>query len=293
VLAISKYPRRRWPQRLGITTLLVSTGLTLGYGIPTGIRTSEVITAEQAAEDTAQANHFWRMVAGVDPIDDTDIGRVAEITRDIGRQPDPIREFLRYYVAPGELPDIEDRLGYNVFEHLDSSRRDTATDQGHFTDKFILDAIQAVGAVDGASYRALIRPAPRVPGYGWLRWEWGVAAIAGVLALSGLLWAWLRRDERRWLARAKARAIAELPDGQLRVYRIIEELEREPHGQRGNELLCQARCLFHDMRKGLDADSTSSKLDTLIAEVAEMADTWRLTRDAYQELSENGAPDSR
>lgn len=281
MLPIPTYPRRMWSRRLGIATVLLSLGLTLGYGIPVTVRIVDVQTAQQTVEDTMNANHFWRMVAGADPIDNSDLGRVAATTRRVGHTPNPIREFLRYYVAPGELPDIEDQLGYHAFDRPATDGRGTESDEGHFTDRFILDALQAVDAVDGSSVKDLLRPIPTVPSYGWFHWEWGVGALAGLLSVCGLIGLWLRRDRRRWPARAEARAVSQLTDEQRQVYRLVKNLQREAAGEQRDELLGQAKALFMDMRRGLD---TRDKLADLQDALAEATETWEVKRKVYDEL---------
>jgi hypothetical protein len=290
VLSIPAYPRRNWSFRLGIATVMLSLGLTLGYGIPVSIRIVEVSNAEQAGQDAANANHFWRMVAGIDPIDHSDLGRVAATTRRIGERSHPIRELMHYYVAPGELPDVDDQLGYHAFDRPSSDGRGTDSGEGHFTDRFILNAIQAVGAVDGASVKDLMQPIPDVPDYGVLRWEWGAGALAGLLSLCGLAALWLRRDRRRWPARAEARAVAKLPDEQRQVYRLVKALELEPADKQRDKLLEQAKALFADMGQGLD---TRDKLADMREALAEAAETWEVKRKVYQELTDWNAPDRK
>lgn len=294
MLSIPAYPRRAWTLRLGVVTAVLSVGLVLGYGIPVASRTVTVHTAENAAASTAEANQFWHMVAGDEPDDTSDLGRVATKVRDLGREPKPIQALLEYYVPPNELPDIGDRLGYHAFERPHPDVADeTLTDQGHFTDRFILDAIQALGAAEGTSVRDVLQPVPDVPDYGYLRWQWGVVGMGGLLAVSGLCALVLRYDRRRWPVREKARALAALNDDQRSMYALIEGLQRQPRTEQRDDLIKQAQALFRDMGRGLD---TRDKLDDFREALTDAGTAWAFKREAYNELPSpprpgGGAPD--
>jgi hypothetical protein len=269
---------------LGITTAVLSLGIVFGYGIPVVNRIIDVNTAQDAAASAEDANHFWRMVAGHERLETgTDLGRLAAVAREKATGPDPFEAF-KEPIAPGELPDIGDRLGFHAFDRPDpNNSRETVTDSGHFTEQFVLYAVEATGALHDGSVDALIRPNPDVPDYGQLRWEWGTSALAGLLALSGLFWLWLRRDRRRWPARAEARALAALTDEQRQVYRIITALEEEPDSKERTNLLKQAKELFSEMGRGLD---TRDKVAALSKALAEAAETWEIKRQVYEELGE-------
>lgn len=281
MLPIPAYPRDRWPMRLGIVTAILSVGLVLGYGIPVTNRIIAVTTTQEAAGNTAEANHFWRMVAGQDPIDGSDLGRVAALARNLGRKPNPIEVMRRRYIGPGELPNLEDRLGFHAFDRPADQGTGTKSDEGHFTDRFILDTIQALSLTPDSSVDDLLRPVPEVPSYGLLRWDWGVEALAGWLGVCGLFGLWLRRNRRRWPARAKARAVAALTDEQRQVYELVKALEVEPASEQRDELVGQAKTLFADMRQGLD---TRDKLAELQEALTEAAETWNMKREVYSEL---------
>lgn len=282
MLSIPAYPRQRWSLRLSIATILLGVGIVFGYGIPVGFQIHHVSTAEETATNVANANRFWRMVAGVEPLDESDLGQVAATVRELGREPNPIRALLDYYVAPGELPDLDVQLGYHAFDRPDPDRPGkTLSDEGRFTDRFILDAIQALGAAEGTSVRDVQQPVPDVPGYGLLRWEWGAGALGGVLAVSGLCGLWLRRDRRRWPIRAEARAVAALSDDEREVYRIAKSLERQPRSKERDELLMQATSLFRDMNRGLD---TRDKLTDFREALSDANTAWQIKREVYNEL---------
>lgn len=292
-LNIPGYPRRNWRVGIWLTTALLSAGIVFGYGIPVGQRIVAVTSAQTAAENTANANHFWRMLAGDAPLDSSDLGRLAAATRDLADDSNPIGALMRRYVGPGELPDVGDTLGFHAFERTDphdASKK--VTDGGHFTDTFILRTIQATGQVDGSSVDDLIRPVPPVPSYGWLRWEWGAGAVASVLAIASLLALWLRRDRRRWPARARARALAELTDDQREVLGIIEGLERQACSEDRDKLLWQAKALFREMEEGLTsrAQANRDKLAELRTALEDKQESWQLQRVAYEELPRGDAP---
>lgn len=283
MLPVAPYPRRAWSRVVGIVGAVFTAGILLGYGIPTGIHMHTVISAQSTAETHSEANHFWRMVAGTDPTDNSDLGRVAAKTRELGRsEPSPIRALMEHYVAPGALPDLDDRLGYHAFEAPDPDRQNgTVTDRGKFTPRFVLDAIQALGLVPGSSANDLMKPVPEVPSYGLLRWEYGVAGLVGLWTIAGSVLLVLRRDRRRWPQRAEAQAIRELTDDEREVYRIIVGLQREPRGEQRDELLKQAKALFQDMRRGLDSPDQLAKFR---AALDEAGSAWQFKRQAYDEI---------
>lgn len=288
MLSLPAYPRDRWWIALTVVTAILGIGIAFGYGIPVVNRMVDISRAQTAAANTADANRFWHMVAGDTPTDRSDLGKVATATRRLATAPDPMSAF-RDYVAPGELPDIGDRLGFHAYERPNPNDSNaTLTDAGYFTDRFVLHAIQATGAVRGGSVDDLMRPIPAVPDPGLLRWEWGAGALGGVLLFSGVMGMWLRRDRRRWPAKARAQALAALTEDERNVYRIIERLERVAPSAQRKELLNQAKGLFRDMQRGL---ATDDKLDALRAALAEAAETWQVKREVYEELT--GKPDGR
>lgn len=285
MLNIRSYPRKGWQTRLWVPTVLVSLGIALGYGIPVGIRIAAVVEAQGAAENAAKANRFWLMVAGDVPLDGSDIGRVAAATRELAASPNPIGVMMNERVAPGELPDIGDTLGFHAFERTDPNNRDkTVSDGGRFTDAFILRTLQATGAVEDSSVDALIKPIPQVPAYGWLRWEWGVAALASVLGLATAVSVWLRKDARRWPGRAHAQALAELTTEQREVYDIVEALEEQPCSEERDQLLWDAKALFRDMRQGLGGGDAGDRLTELRCALADAAQSWTIRRGIYETL---------
>jgi hypothetical protein len=281
------YPRDHWPVRLGVTALLLSLGILFGYGIPVAIRMTTVMGTEATADANRDANHFWNMVGGNESTDSSDLGRVAAKVRELKTSPPgPLRALQDYYVAPGQLPNLGDRLGYNAFDDVDPNNSSSRiTTQGHFTDRFLLSAIQALGIVEGSSAADVMQPVPEVPSYGWLHWDWGVYAIAGVLALAGSLWLLLRRDRRTYPARARATArreeLAKLSEEGREIYLIVEGLESEPASQKRDALLKQARNLLSDIERGLDHQD---KLADLQAALEAAGSRWQFTKQAYDEL---------
>ena len=211
------YPRKRWHTALGVTTLLLSLGIALGYGIPVNNHQSDINHAQATANAVSDTNHLWNMVGGVEAVDGGDLGRVAAKVREFNNaEPNPLAALQDHYIAPGELPDLGNRLGF------------TAYSNNHFTDQFLFQAIQAMGVVKGGSAADVVKPVPSVPSYGYLRWDWGLYGLGGLWTLAGLIWLVLRYDKKRYPARARAKEIAALSPEARKTFHIIQRLEEMP-----------------------------------------------------------------
>ncbi len=282
LLDVQPYPRPRLAKRLGIATILLSVGLGFGYGIPTGIRTTSVLHTQAANQTVATDNHFWEMVAGNAPADGSNLGRIAAQVRTVAGQSQGkvIKGLKEFYVAPGSLPDVGSQLGYHIFDGP-NEKNDIVTDRGHFTDEFVLNALQALGTVEGSSVTDLLQTNQPVPSYDYWRWDWGVEALGGLLAAGGLIQLILRRNRRRWPAKAEQRAIAALSPQRREVYEIICRAQKQPESEERKQLLTDAEAAFKSLALALDPDA---ELRRLQEQLNDLTEGHRLQAEAYREL---------
>jgi len=278
------YPRKRWHTALGVTTLLLSLGIALGYGIPVNNHQSDINHAQATANAVSDTNHLWNMVGGVEAVDGGDLGRVAAKVREFNNaEPNPLAALQDHYIAPGELPDLGNRLGF------------TAYSNNHFTDQFLFQAIQAMGVVKGGSAADVVKPVPSVPSYGYLRWDWGLYGLGGLWTLAGLIWLVLRYDKKRYPARARAKEIAALSPEARKTFHIIQRLEEMPANNKKqckerDQLLEQARQLFAAQENHQDSTAELNQLKALlqnqINESQSSQELRKLTQAAYNELNQ-------
>jgi hypothetical protein len=220
------------------------------------------------------------MVAGLETVDNSRLGRLASIVRELKGKPNPVHELRTYFTPPDTLTGVSGDLGRVVSENAlrQNGMNEPVQDEGLFKDDFILDALEAGPDTVGT----LLRPAPNVTGYGWLRWQWLVTALATEL-LAGLLGGLLLRwDRRRYPQRYHRRMLQQLPNDDAReAYRIVQALEsRRNRGENVYPLLADAERVLEQYKR-LGVRDPDSDLRQQLADLTERA---KLTQQAYREL---------
>ncbi|HSX00981.1 MAG TPA: hypothetical protein VLF67_01950, partial [Candidatus Saccharimonas sp.] len=179
------YPEKKyqdWPRYLRNVVITVWVAVLVIFGIAVIARAVHVYDSHKEARQAATANDFWQQVAGTEPIADPSsrLGQLAQITRQLKAQPNPIRAFENYYIKPDSMGGVTGALGVKVAES--HSGDITKQDEGAFTSDFILDALQA----NSDTVQDLMKPIPPVDDYGWASWQVLVGALVAIPGL-GLL----------------------------------------------------------------------------------------------------------
>lgn len=296
------YTRRRveWYLRnvmIAIAVIVAVTGI-----IGAGVTSYQVSQSHRAAEQAAVSNHFWRGVAGLEPIDgSTRLGQLAQMVRDDKSKSDlteVIEAMQARYIEPNTLGGVSGDLGIVVAKARHNSSHEIQ-DEGHFTPEFILTALQA----DPQHIQKLTKPIPpaKTPGvFTWLNLLWAELAI-GLVTLVG--WggfaAYRSQRWRRALANRKERAkrkreqelkaqrereeFAALPNALAQdAYRLVKQIERG--GTTSDpDLLADAQKLLDACKRGVggSAEPIAASFRTELNDLQERFDQ---TERAYREL---------
>jgi hypothetical protein len=298
-MSTQPYPRAHWRAVVALVAAVFGILFLVGFGIWTIVTAIQVADSQRTTNQANASNHFWRSVAGLEPIDgSTRLGQLALVVREQKAQANPIAAFRSYYFVPDKWGGMSGELGTVVAANYPGGRGEVQ-DEGHFTADFILDALQA----EPSTLQSLMKPVPPVKPYGLATWQNLVLGVGGICALDLLAWLLLRLDQgvynrvqfarQRRQAKAKREAeYAALPNDFARdAWRLVQEIEQHPGANK--KMLRDAKALLARCKQGLGGAEARRNPKSLAAgdsvsdlqnQLTDLREGWRAANEAYNRM---------